>query len=399
MSLTEVSGALRARLPELGERMALRIRAEVEAYADESLISFASLRDSCGANADQLLGRFARDAEPDVRPAERTGRLRAEQGVPLADTLHAYRIGFEYLWARLVEEAQRHPEVTDAHLVAGSSEIWAQFGRYAEAVAAAYREASADLALQREARRSALVEALFTGALAERTTLWETVRQLGLPERGPYAVVAASVPDPGGEPLPGIEAALRRTGVPSAWRLLPGEQIGLLALAHPDAGSLTHRALTHRNARVGVSPRFDSLRDTPQALRFARLALAGLPADAPGVAHFDDSPLAMLVAAAPAEAARLAEVVLGPVLRLPAAERTRLLRTLGHWFSAGGAAGEAASRLFIHPNTVRYRLRRIEKLTGRSLAEPAHLADLGTALHALRLVPGVAGQGVAGQGS
>ncbi|MFE1314694.1 PucR family transcriptional regulator [Streptomyces sp. NPDC058755] len=387
MSLSDVSAALLGRLPELGERMARRICAEVESYADESLIPFASLRESCTANADQLLGRFALAAEPDARPAEQTGRLRAEQGVPLADTLHAYRIGFEFLWSQMVDEAQRHPDVTDAQLVAGSSEIWAQFGRYAEAVAAAYREASAELALQREARRSALVEALFTGALADRTTLWETARQLGLPERGPYAVVAASVPDPGGEPLPGIEAALRQTGVQSAWRLLPGEQIGLLSLAHPDAETVSRRALRHRPARVGVSPRFDSLRDTPQALRFARLALAGLPGDGPGVARFDDSPLAMLVAAAPAEAARLVEVVLGPVLELPAPERTRLLETLGHWFTAGGVAAETANRLFIHPNTVRYRLRRIEKLTGRSLSDPAALVDLGTALHALRLVP------------
>ncbi|MGW0998995.1 PucR family transcriptional regulator [Streptomyces sp. NPDC002520] len=385
MSLSDVSAALRVRLPDLGERMARRIRAEVESYADESLIPFASLHASCTANADQLLGRFAIDAEPDVRPAEETGRLRAEQGVPLADTLHAYRIGFEYLWSRLVDEAHRHPEVTDAHLVAGSSEIWAQFGRYAEAVAAAYREASAELALQREVRRSALVEALFTGALADRTTLWETARQLGLPERGPYAVVAASVPDPGGEPLPGIEADLRRTGVPSAWRLLPDQQIGLLALTHPDAETVSHRALRPHQARVGVSPRFDSLRDTPQALRFARLALSGLPGDAPGVALFDDSPLAMLVAAAPAESARLVDVVLGPVLELPAPERARLLQTLGHWFTAKGVAADAAHHLFIHPNTVRYRLRRIEELTGRSLTDPTAVADLGTALHALRL--------------
>jgi hypothetical protein len=380
-----VSAALRERAPDLGEQMARRICAEVESYADESLISFASLHESCTANADQLLGRFAVDAEPDVRPAEKTGRLRAEQGVPLADTLHAYRIGFEHLWSQLVDEAQRHPEVTDAHLVAGSSEIWAHFGRYAEAVAAAYREASAELALQREVRRSALVEALFMGALADRTTLWETARQLGLPERGPYAVVAASVPDPGSEPLPGVEADLRRTGVPSAWRLLPDQQIGLLALTHPDAETVCRRALQHHHARVGVSPCFESLRDTPEALRFARLALSGLPGDGPGVALFDDSPLAMLVAAAPAESARLVEVVLGPVLELPAPERARLLQTLGHWFTAKGVAADAAHHLFIHPNTVRYRLRRIEELTGRSLTDPTAVADLGTALHALRL--------------
>ncbi|MER6734160.1 PucR family transcriptional regulator [Streptomyces puniciscabiei] len=387
MGLSNVGAALRVRLPELGVRMAERIRAEVESYADDALIPFVSLRESCEGNADLLLGRFAQDAEADVGPAQRTGRLRAEQGVPLADTLHAYRVGFELLWSEMVEEARRHPEVTDAELVAGSSEIWALFGRYAEAVAAAYREASAELALQREARRSALAEALFTGALADRTTPWEAARQLGLPERGPYAVVAAAVPDPGQEPLPGIEAALRRSGVPSVWRLLPDQQIGLVSLGHRDAETVSLRALRRRRARVGVSPQFDSLRETPQALRFARLALTGPPGEGPGVTRFDDSPLAMLVAAAPAEASRLVEVALGPLLGLPEAERARLLQTLGHWFTAGGVAAGAAERLFVHPNTVRYRLRRIEELTGRPLTDPMALADLGAALYALRLLP------------
>ncbi|WP_236651981.1 PucR family transcriptional regulator [Streptacidiphilus neutrinimicus] len=239
--------------------------------------------------------------------------------------------------------------------------------------------------LQRESRRSALLEALLTGAIAGSTTLWEAARQLGLPERGPYAVAAAHVPDPGAEPLPGIEAALREARVPSAWRLLPDQQIGLVSLAAPDADAVCFRALRARRARVGVSPAFDSLRDTPAALRFARLALAGLPAEGSGVVRFDDNPLAMVVVAAPAEASRLARLVLGPVLDLPPLDRRRLMETLEHWFAAGGVAAEAAQRLFVHPNTVRYRLRRIEELTGRSLSDPAAVADLGAALHAHRL--------------
>ncbi|MFE1313112.1 hypothetical protein [Streptomyces sp. NPDC058755] len=115
---------LQARLPELGERMAQRIRSDVDAYKDESLIPFDSLRRSCTANA----------------------------------------------------EARTHPEVTDAQLVSQSAEIRALFGRYAEAVAAAYRETTAKLAPRRRARRSALVEALFTGVIADRT-LWEAARE------------------------------------------------------------------------------------------------------------------------------------------------------------------------------------------------------------------------------
>ncbi|EFF88585.1 conserved hypothetical protein [Streptomyces sp. e14] len=114
------------------------------------------------------------------------------------------------------------------------------------------------------------------------------------------------------------------------------------------------------------------------------MALSGLEGAGPGVARFDDDPLAMVVSAAPAEAAHLVEVVLRPVLDLPAAERSRLLRTLEHWFAAAGSAGAAARTLFVHPNTVRYRLRRVEELTGRSLSDPRATADIRAALLAVR---------------
>ncbi|WP_406404774.1 helix-turn-helix domain-containing protein [Streptomyces sp. NBC_00879] len=383
MNLSGVVSALQASLPELGERMAQRIRSDVDAYKDESLIPFDSLRRSCTANADLLLNQLGRAGAQDPSPARETGRLRAEQGVPLADTLHAYRIGFELLWTEVLAEARTHPEVTDAQLVSHSAEIWALFGRYAEAVAAAYRETTAELTSRRQARRSALVEALFTGVIADRT-LWEAARELGLPDRGPYVVAAAAADAPGEEPLAGTETALRQAQVHFAWRLLPDQQIGLAAVPTATAESTCLRILRRAGARVGVSPCFHSLRDTPQALRFARLALAGLQGTGPGVARFDDNPLAMVVAAAPAEAAHLVEVVLQPLLDLPAAERSRLLETLEHWYAAAGSATDAARSLFVHPNTVRYRLRRVEDLAGRSLSDPRAAADIGAALLAVR---------------
>ncbi|MFF3511759.1 PucR family transcriptional regulator [Streptomyces sp. NPDC002573] len=385
MDFRGVAGALHARLPELGERIAERIQADVVAYQDEALIPFDSLRHSCTANADLVLKHLSdAAATPDPLPARDTGRIRAKQGVPLADALHAYRIGFEFLWSEILDEAYRHPDVSDAQLVAESAKIWSLFGRYAEAVAEAHRETTAELTLQRQARRSALVEALFTGAIADRTTLWEAARELGLPEHGPYAVVAAESAAPGTEPLVGIESALRQAHLPSAWRLLPDQQIGLVALTAQTAETTGLRILRRAHARVGVSPGFHSLRETPQALRFARLALASLSGSGPGVARFDDRPLAMVVAAAPAEASHLMKVALGPLLDLPAPERARLLATLEHWFAAAGSVADAAEALFVHPNTVRYRLRRIEELTGRLLSDPRTAADFGAALLAVR---------------
>jgi hypothetical protein len=388
MDLSAVASVLQERLHEISEVLAVRIRAEVDSYADDSVVPGESLRLSLESNARVVLAYLAEGGEPDVHPARETGRIRAEQGVPLAETLHAYRTAFDSLWAQIVDEARQYPEIDQAQLAAGSSEIWVLFGRYAEVLATAYRETSAELSRQREARRSAVVEALCRGDIADRAGLDDAARHLGLPQEGPYAVVVATAPGGAGEePLPGIEAALREAQVSSAWRLLPDQQIGLLSLAVPDAETLSVRTLRRRRARVGISPLFDSLSDTPQALRFARLALTGLPGESAGVARFDDRPLAMVVAAAPEEATRLVRLVLKPVLALPSRDRTRLLETLGHWFAAGGRAPDAAERMFLHPNTVRYRLRRVEELIGRPLSDPRTLADLGLALEALRALP------------
>ncbi len=383
MDLSGVAAALQSRLPELAERMALRIRSDVDAYRGESLIPLDSLRRSCHANADFVLSHLRRKGSPDAEAARETGRARAEQGVPLADTLRAYRIGSELLWTEIVAEARTRPEVSDDLLVSESADFWALFGLYAEAVAIAYRETSAELTSRGQARRYALVEALFTGVITDHT-LWEAARELGLPEQGPYAVAVAEAGAPGEEPLAGVEAALRRAELPSAWRLLPDQQLALIALPTASAETACLRVLRRSRARVGFSPCFSSLQGAPQNLRFARLALSGLPGTGPGVARFDDDPLAMVVAAAPAEAARLVEVTLRPVLDLPAAERSRLLSTLEHWFASGGSANTTARGLFVHPNTVRYRLRRVEELTGRSLSDPRATTDIGAALLAVR---------------
>ncbi|MFD7671871.1 PucR family transcriptional regulator [Streptomyces anulatus] len=363
--------------------MALRIRSDVDTYKDESLIPFDSLRRSCVANADLILTSLRHGGAPDASSARETGRTRAQQGVPLADTLHAYRIGSELLWAEILAEARVRPEVSADVLLSESTRFWAAFSLYAEATAEAYREAAAELTSQGQARRSALIEALFTGIIADRT-LREAAHELGLPEQGPYAVAVAEACAPGEEPLTGADAALRQEQLASVWRLLPDQQLALIALPTAKAEAACLRVLRRIPARVGFSPTFQALQDTPQALRFARLALAGLRSGSTGVARFDDNPLAMVVAASPAEAAHLVAAVLQPVIDLPAPERNRLLKTLEHWFAAAGSAGAAAQSLFVHPNTVRYRLRRVEELTGRSLSDPRTTADIGAALLAVR---------------
>ena len=51
------------------------------------------------------------------------------------------------------------------------------------------------------------------------------------------------------------------------------------------------------------------------------------------------------------------------------ARRSDLVRTLKTYFSASGNASEAADRLFLHRNSMLYRLERIQKLTGLALRD------------------------------
>jgi DNA-binding PucR family transcriptional regulator len=85
------------------------------------------------------------------------------------------------------------------------------------------------------------------------------------------------------------------------------------------------------------------------------------------------------------EARRVAQEVLGAVLKLPAQDRTMMLDTLQAWFDHAGSAERAAEQLHCHPNTVRYRMRRLHELIDRSLTEPYAIADVAAALRALQL--------------
>jgi purine catabolism regulator len=49
--------------------------------------------------------------------------------------------------------------------------------------------------------------------------------------------------------------------------------------------------------------------------------------------------------------------------------RSDLVLTLKTYFAAGGNASEAADRLFLHRNSMLYRLERIQKLTGLDLRD------------------------------
>ena len=186
--------------------------------------------------------------------------------------------------------------------------------------------------------------------------------------------------------LPDVERRLAAHGIVSGWRLTPNQQLGVISVTTEQRETMLAVLGEIALARTGVSPPYRSLADTPRALRLAQAALSGPPSpDKTELRVFDDSPLAALMVCEPAEGHRLANEVLGPVLGLPPEDRTMLLDTLSAYLDHAGSAERAAEALYCHPNTVRYRLRRLQELTGRSLSDPRSLAELAAAAYALSL--------------
>jgi Purine catabolism regulatory protein-like family/PucR C-terminal helix-turn-helix domain len=93
---------------------------------------------------------------------------------------------------------------------------------------------------------------------------------------------------------------------------------------------------------------------------------------------------ARLLAAVPDEVRRMfASRVLGVLMEYDEAHHAGLLATLRTFLAQSGSWTRTAEELFLHINTVRYRITRVEKLTGRDLSRLEDRVDLLLALHSL----------------
>jgi len=383
-SVGRIVQAVQERLPGLLDRMAQRIRTEVPVYED--VVDAAEHRSSLRANVEYVLGGLLGGDIGDLAAPMATGRARAAQGVPLVEMLAAYRLGFAELWHELVAVARTVPEASDATLVELAGEMFVLQSRYADASVSGYRDEYREIVRTTAREHSALVEAVLAGPTS-KGTLWEVAQALRLPLESHFLVVAAESVEMGHDPLPRIEPALAALDVSSVWRLQPEQSVGVLTLRRTTQTPSVLDTLTHHAiARIGVSPMFTELRQAGRALRLARLAMDHQEPGR-GVEQFSDSPLSVLLASAPDAAIDAARSVLGGLLELRHDDRDLLITTLLTWLEVGGSANAAGAALFCHPNTVRYRLRRIEEITCRSLAVPTQLAELVTAVRAWSELP------------
>jgi PucR family transcriptional regulator, purine catabolism regulatory protein len=241
---------------------------------------------------------------------------------------------------------------------------------------------------------------VLAGALGGRLDASELRRRLepfGI--GGEAAVLVFTVGDPAAAE-PALERALASAGCAAvvAPHAIRGREL-LCAVVDTSSGdplevaAAARRALAADRGPVRVAA---SRPAPPEALRHAfheaRCALeatAFADGDAPEVASWRDlGAFTLLLSVQDDEALRLyCERVLGPIEDGDADYGGELLRSLEAFIEHNGQWERAAREVYCHRHTLRYRMRKVEELTGRDLSRAHDRIELWLALRARELVP------------
>ena len=372
----EVAAVMRSSLAQVAESAVKAIIAEVPSYA-------GALAGQMGAtirNAVELaLGGFLTLASeedvstplaPALEGAYRLGRGEARSGRTMEALLAAYRIGARVAWRDLSRAAVAQD--VDAEQIARFAElVFAYIDELSAASAAGHTDELESTGRIRQRNLERLARALVTGAAPDAVVAAAARAEWDPPE----ALVAVLLPESQGS------QALKLL---SADTLQPTDDLswvpeGRSLLLVPSAGSASARkgllrALSGTSAVVGPTvPWLEVARSHQRAFRACAL-------DVPGVVDTDEHLAGLLLAADEATRADLRTLVLAPLADQRPATAEKLTETLRSWVLNQGRRDAVAGELFVHPQTVRYRVQQLRELYGDRLEEPRFVLEATLAL-------------------
>lgn len=378
----ELAELLRAQLAAVADQVEEEVRRQVPEYARPADGPYGRNLRAGVVQALTLFVDHIADPRDDGGAIAATyyelGRGEALEGRSLDALQSALRVGGLHAWRLMGHTAEELG--LDSTVVAALGELaFRTVHEVAQAAAAGYAEAQLRNSDELERRRRRLLDLL----LEDGPVALEAVQDLAHGARWPVprtvAVVAlAAAPDRREEDRPLAAAgALVDMGSRPPRMLVPD----------PDgSGRFGGRAFTLalRGRPAAIGPTV-SVTDAAQSLRLATRALGlmgrgVLPRQ--GVVRCADHLSTLLLYGDEPLLERLQARVLAPLDTVSAGQRDRLAETLLAWLLSGSNVPDVAARLHIHPQTVRYRLRQLEKLFGDALHDPETRLDLILALRA-----------------
>src|SRR5215469_10989527 len=146
-------------------------------------------------------------------------------------------------------------------------------------------------------------------------------------------------------------------------------------------------ALDADGAIAGLSLPFLAGASLGVARREAQWAIARAAESGRDVVSYGDDRTGRWLTSETADLRALVDGVLRPVIDYDEAHGGDLLPTIRTWLEHDRQTDKAAQALRIHPNTLLYRVRRFEQITGRSLTSTEALAETWLALRAAATLP------------
>ncbi|WP_310718605.1 PucR family transcriptional regulator [Streptomyces lydicus] len=407
----EAVAALHAGFDALSDDVIAGLRAQLPSYA---ALSADRLRPRVAAalrNGLTLVQRWSDEARRSPRGAtsggDRTYELPAGHldevttlagSLPVEDIISAYRIGSEIVWRRFGEEmAARHATAEDLLPIAETLRAWANATtlRIVRSCGTGNRGRT-----MTDRGRAALVRALLLGEARPDAPGDGSVDDAydGSVLRTPFRARLPHLPgaDASGPALPTAHPAGRHSPAPAdsgdavlahvvellrPWLALDatgrplvttvdGDAAGLLA-GRPDG--LCRGLVVGLGTPVPASGIAAEFTHATQALR------AAVGSGLTGVHTREELGLRATVVALPAVGEALVRLRLAPLAER-GEEGAQLAEAAAAYLRQGMRLEAAARLLYVHPNTLRNRLRRFEECTGTNLRDPADLAEIWWAL-------------------
>jgi hypothetical protein len=378
----ELAERLRADLEIVADEVEEEVRRQVPEYARPADVTYRKrLRDGVVQALTLFVDHIADPREHGESIAAtyyELGRGEALEGRGLDALQSALRIGGMHAWRRMGRTAEELG--LDSTVMAALGELaFRTVHEVAEAAAAGYAEAQLRSTDELERRRRRLLDLL----LGEGPVAAEAVQDLAHSARWTVppqvAVVALAAP-------PDRRAEDRPLAMAGALVDMESRPPRMLVPDPDGSGKWAGRgfALALRGRPAAIGPTVP-LTEAAQSLRWATraLGLMGrgiLPRQ--GVVRCADHLSTLLLHGDEPLLGRLRAGALTPLDSVSAGQRARLAETLLAWLLSGSNVPDVATRLHIHPQTVRYRLRQLEKLFGDALHDPDTRLELILALRA-----------------
>ena len=366
---------LRGTLPDVAVHVVTAVREEVPAYGEGMGEQMAATIE----NAVQMaLAGFLRVAgratdpgtplSPTVEGAYALGRGEARSGRSADALLAAYRVGARVAWRELSATAVSSG-VSAATLASFAEMVFAYIDELSASSVAGHTDELETSGRVQQRYLERLATSLIRGdapdALADAADRADWAP--------PKTLTAVLLPPSQVRPFLGVVTS-RALVVGDAG--LPDDLVVALV---PDMGGRSRprllKALAHRHAVVGPArPWLEARSSYARAVRALSLRHGPDPVDT-------ERHLASLVVTADPEAhADLRARALAPLADLKPATAEKLEATLKSWLLHQGRRDDVAADLFVHPQTVRYRMGQLRELYGDALDDPHTVLMLTLAL-------------------